>query len=218
MEDELMHELAAGYAVDALGPDEERAFEEHLARCPRCREEVAALTAAAAQLAYASPPADPPAALRERIMTAVRQERSERYRPRPRWAVPALAAAALASCAAVGLGVWAATLHSRLDSPQALHALPLRGASGSVVVARGGSAALVVTGLPSTPGGKTYELWVIRGRGAEPAGLFEPGPARTTVVRLSRPLASGARVGVTVEPAGGSPQPTSAPVILSAPA
>jgi hypothetical protein len=33
MADDAVHELTAAYALDALGPDEERAYEEHLARC-----------------------------------------------------------------------------------------------------------------------------------------------------------------------------------------
>jgi len=32
-----IHELTAGYALDALDPDERRAYEAHLAGCERCR-------------------------------------------------------------------------------------------------------------------------------------------------------------------------------------
>ena len=39
--DSHTHEQAAAYALDALDPDERRAFEAHLDGCARCREEVA---------------------------------------------------------------------------------------------------------------------------------------------------------------------------------
>lgn len=215
MEDELIHELAAGYALDALSADEERMFEAHLAGCPRCREAVAAFTETAAELAFAAPESPLPDGLRGRIVAATRREDGRVVRLRPRWAYPAVAAAAVAACAAIGLGVWAASLHSRLGSEQALHGLPLTGANGSVVRARDGEAELVVSGLAAPPSGKTYEVWVIRGSAAEPAGLFTPA-GTTTVVRLTKRVPSGGRVGVTVEPAGGSAQPTSKPVVLSA--
>lgn len=216
MEDEMIHELAAGYALDALSVEEERIFEAHLAHCQRCREDVAAFTETGAELAFATPPTAVPAALRGRILEAARREHSSVVTLRPRWAYPAVAAAAVAACAAIGLGVWAATLHSRLGSAQALHGLPLSGAGGSVVVGRGGEAALVVSGLAAAPTGKTYEVWVMRGAAAEPAGLFSARSGATTVVRLTRRVAVGDRVGVTLEPAGGSPHPTSKPLVLSA--
>jgi len=217
MEDELIHDLAAAYALDALDPEEERAFEQHLASCPRCREAVAAFSETAAELAYAVPPASPPPELRGRITSAVRAEGGRVVPLRPRWATAAVAVAAVAACVAIALGVWVAHLHSELSSPGRLQALPLAGAQGSVVVGRRGEAALVVSGLAAAPRGRTYELWVIKGTAAKPAGLFAGGGA-TTTVQLRTPVGSGDRVGVTLEPAGGSPQPTSRPIFTSTPA
>lgn len=216
MEDELIHELVAGYALDALTVDEERLFEPHLAHCPSCRQDLAALTETAAELGFAAPSGSTPPGLRERILEAAREDGARVVPLRPRWAYPALAAAAVAACAAIGLGVWAATLHSRLGSAQALHSIPLSGAGGSVVLGRGGAAALVVSGLTTPPAGKAYEVWVIRGETARPAGLFSPRPGTTTVIRLDERVASGDRVGVTLEPRGGSSHPTSKPLVLSA--
>ena len=216
MEDDLIHDLAAAYAVDALEPEEQRAYESHLARCPRCQEEVAGFSKAVSALAFAAPPAEPPPALRGRILAAAGADQSNVVQLRPRWAVPALAAAAVAACTAIGLGVWAQNLHSRLGSAtSALQSLPLSGAAtGAVVLGRGGEADLVISGLPRAPSGKTYEVWVIHGAVAQPAGLFVPKTA-TAVVRLTRHVPAGAHVGVTLEPAGGSPQPTSEPIVAS---
>jgi anti-sigma-K factor RskA len=215
MEDELIHDLAPAYALDALDPEEERAFERHLAGCPQCRETVAELSETATALAFAALAAAPPPALRGRIAAAVEAERSNVVPLRPRWAAAAVAVAAVAACVAVGLGIWGAHLHSELHSPSQLRALPMTGARGSVVVGRGGAAALVVAGLDAAPAGKTYELWVLRGAAARPAGLFAGG-AGTTTVRLRAPVSGGDRVGVTIEPAGGSKRPTSAPLFTSA--
>lgn len=216
MEDELIHELSAGYAANALTQAEERRYEQHLATCPRCRAEVSELAEAAAALAFASPPERAPAALRGRIVDAARRERESVSVRRPRWAYPAVALASVACCAALGLGVWAALLHSRLDTGEAVRALPLARGTGSLVVGRRGEAVLVLAGLPPAPAGRTYEAWVVRsgGAAAEPAGVFASRPG-TTTIRLARRVSHGARVSVTVEPSGGSEHPTSRPLVVS---
>ena len=47
MEANALHDLTAAYALDALDPDEARAYEEHLAHCERCRSELARAVGAA---------------------------------------------------------------------------------------------------------------------------------------------------------------------------
>jgi len=51
MGDDAVHDLIAAYALDALEPDEARGYEQHLAGCERCREELASLQATAGALA-----------------------------------------------------------------------------------------------------------------------------------------------------------------------
>lgn len=216
MDDDTIHDLTAAYVLDALAPVELEAFEAHLATCERCREEVAELAASAGALAYAVPPVAPPAGLRGRILDAARAERPNVVPLRPRWAIPIAAAAAIAACAAVGLGVWNVSLHDQLAGArdQALLRVAVSGASGSLIVASGGSGALLLSDLPAAPAGKTYEAWVIRGRAVASAGLFRGGEA-TTVVALSRPVPVGSQVAVTIEPAGGTAAPTRSPLIVS---
>jgi anti-sigma-K factor RskA len=216
VEEDLMHELTPGYALNALSLDEARAYELHLAGCAACQTELARLVDTAAALGFAAPPLAPPAELRGRILDAARADRPGVVPLRPRWAYPVAAVAAVAACAAIALGIYAASLKSQLDSrAQALHTLTLNGAAGSVVVGHRGDAALVVSGLRPAPAGKTYEVWVIRGGTANPAGLFRGTPA---TVHLTRRVPAGSVVGVTLEPAGGSARPTSAPVVTSSPA
>ena len=219
MGDDAVHELTAAYALDALEPEEARGYEEHLAGCERCREELASLQTAAGALAYAVEPARPPESLRGSILDAARAERPNNLRVLDtyrRRAVRLAAVAAVAACAAVGLAVWNVSLHDRLGRAQeALRGLPLTGAKGSVVVS-GGSGALVVSDLAPAPAGKTYEAWVVQGGHATQAGTFAGG-GRTIVFRLTRALPAGAIVAVTLERAGGVDQPTNTPFITSAP-
>jgi anti-sigma-K factor RskA len=112
--------------------------------------------------------------------------------------------------------VWNVTLHNRLDDATvALQSLPLRGASGSVVVGSGGKGVLVLTNLPAAPPGRTYEAWVIDEGAATRAGVFEGG--RDVSVKLEKPVPRGAIVAVTVEREGGVDQPTRQPFVTSAP-
>jgi anti-sigma-K factor RskA len=218
MDAEKLHDLTAAYALDALDTEESDAYEAHLAECERCRDELAEFSSVAASLAHAVEPASPPPALRERILDAARAERPNVVPLRPRWAYPVAAVAAVAACAAVGLGIWGVTLDNRLgnSSAQAIQRVPVSGAPNSFVVYSGGSAGLVLSDLAAPPAGKTYEAWVIQGKVASPAGLFRGG-AGTTYLPLARTVPRGSKVAVTVEPAGGSARPTTQPFLVSMP-
>ena len=71
--------------------------------------------------------------------------------------------------------------------------------------------------LAPVPSGKTYELWVIGKDGKPlPAGTFDPDAKGQAVHNLtfSGSLADYAAVGITVEPTGGSPTPSGAPIAV----
>ena len=73
--------------------------------------------------------------------------------------------------------------------------------------------AIVASDLPSLPKGKTYQLWYLGAFGATSAGTVEAASSGATWRVLDGSLDSGSRVGVTVEPSGGSKAPTSAPIV-----
>ena len=79
--------------------------------------------------------------------------------------------------------------------------LPLRGTNGTLLVAAGGEAALVLRDLGSAPEGKLYEVWVSAdGDVMLPAGTFDASTGvGATVVSLSRPVPQNGLVAVTVE-------------------
>lgn len=219
MERQGIHELSAAYALHALDRAEEGTFEEHLAHCARCRDEVASFHGTAAALAYDVEAPAPPPALKERILERARAERETVVPFRRRWTLPVAAAAAVAaSLAAVALGVWGARLSSQLDEQRAENArlaevVTLTGAQGSLILTPSGEATLVVRKLAPAPEGKTYEAWVIVDKVAKRAGTFTGG-APTAFV-LTRRVPAGAVVAVTLEVAGGVDQPTSNPLFTA---
>jgi anti-sigma-K factor RskA len=226
MEADALHDLTAAYALDALDPEDARRYETHLAHCARCHDELAELSEAAGALAYATEASAPPPALRARILDQARAERPNVVPLRPRWLRPVIAAAAVAACAAIGLGLWAASLSDKLDLREAELANQQRVAQilanpgshkisfsrGTLVVAPDGRGALVLTKLADPGSGRTYEAWVADGGTPQPAGLF--GGGTTIAVPLDQPVRDGATVMVTEEKAGGTEAPSSAPFLI----
>jgi anti-sigma-K factor RskA len=215
------HSLVAPYALHALDDEECREFEQHLAVCERCRNELAGLKEAAASLAYGAAGPAPPPELRERILTQARSERANVTslpQRRRSWTAPLAAAAAIAASVAIGLGLWTATRPASENAFTSVLSQPgsrviAMGDQGALAVARDGEAAIVLR-VPRAPSGKTYQAWVIRDNGITSAGLFGGG-GDTTVVELSRPVPRGSVIGVTVEKEGGAPQPTQQPFVAS---
>ena len=71
---------------------------------------------------------------------------------------------------------------------------------------------LAATGLRILPSSRCYELWLMGPGGDKPAGML-PGPGNGMAGPvLATGLLPGDRLGLTIEPAGGSAHPT-APVI-----
>lgn len=212
------HELSALYALDALEEDERARYEEHLRDCASCRDKVAGFRDTAGSLAYVAEGSASPEALRGRVLAAIRAEPQNVVPMRARRSAAVSVAATFAvaaTAAAVGFGVWAASLHhsltqdraalSVLSDPHARH-ISLTGVVGSLVVAPSGVAALAAD-LPTPPSGMQYEAWAIDG-GVQSAGVFSGHS-----VLLSVHVRRGTTVKVTLERAGGVAAPTTQPLL-----
>ncbi|MFI8255236.1 anti-sigma factor [Streptomyces filamentosus] len=238
------HTLAAAYALGALDDDERRAFDTHLQTCEACRQEAAEFEATTARLAAAvSQP--PPAAVKAQVMAAVDGVRQLPPRVPAastapalggilrRRAVPLALAASVAAAVLGGVAVWqtqngqeleeqARQTQQQLDAVSAVLAAPdartvhgkaANGALTTVVSSdQQNKAVFTAADLPAPGAGKTYQLWLDHDGTMLPAGLIDHDG---TVVLTGDPADAGA-VGLTLEPDGGSPQPTTAPLLLMA--
>ena len=74
-------QLAAGFALSALEPEEELAFRGHLTTCERCADALLEHSTTLGHLAFAATSDEPPASVLEGIRAGVRATRSEGLRP-----------------------------------------------------------------------------------------------------------------------------------------
>ena len=182
-------ELAAGYVLGSLEPDDEHDFRRHLDGCATCEANVRELEAVVGELAYAAPPVDPP----DTLWAGIRREIEPEVAPRgatpgaaPRRRVsrrllPGLAAAA-AILLVVALSVWNlslrdenAAVRDRLaaleratqlaNDPSAklvtMDEVPgPEGAQATVIASsRQDRGVLLVQSLPPLARDRVYELW-----------------------------------------------------------
>ncbi|ABS05221.1 anti-sigma factor [Kineococcus radiotolerans] len=179
------------------------------------------------------PPAQEPSAQEPPAVTdlgAARAARRDRTRRPARWSVLVAAAGLVVAAAGIGVGVGAGP-----DDPPVVSAqeaarqevadlLAAPGARVSTVTASdGGTATLVradgrlgvlTTGLPAAGAGRDYQLWLASGEAVSSAGMLGVGAGGTAATVVEVGDSDG--VGISVEPAGGSPQPTTTPVVFTA--
>lgn len=237
------HQLVGAYVLHALPATEEASFENHLAGCAACRDEVAELSEVTLRLASAQD-ATPSPELRHNVLDRIAhtpQERLPRALPVRRRAARWALAACLALAAALGgTAVWqhsqaedaraevaagearATALSDVLTAPDAKISTQRldNGADVSVVASRSqGRAAFIASDLPRLGNDQVYELWYAAGSGdLRPAGLLTGSGGRQARL-LHGSLKDVSAVGITAEPAGGSRQPTSEPLgIVTVPA
>jgi anti-sigma-K factor RskA len=223
---EHWHDATGAYVLAALDEDERAAFEEHLAGCPACREEVEQLLPAARALPVSVDPLAPPPSLKARIMAEVEREASllaaagpeadrphaARKRRRFTWRVPRLVPAALAAAllvVGVAIGVGASQLGG---GPDRTITAQVSGAPGATMALEihDDEGRLTARGLPAPPSGRVYQVWIKRD-GHQPeatAAMFMPSHDGAATASVPGSLEGIDQVMVTDEPDGGSPQPT----------
>lgn len=74
---------------------------------------------------------------------------------------------------------------------------------------------ILAESLPPLPTDQTYQVWLIKDNQRVSGGLLQPDSrgASTLLFRAPEPMGAFDAIGITQEPAGGSPAPTSPPVI-----
>ena len=244
MNEDRFHELKDAYVLGALPEDERVDFEEYLGSHPEHHAEIEELGGLAGMLAFAPPDHDPSPELRAKVMDVVEAEsglpRMSRLRSSSgsgRYAGVRNLALAAAAVLLIGLLSWNVLLQGEVQDLQGQvsesqtrqeqaetprsdeRTIQLEGSwaeqGTQAEVARmdDDRVILVAENLPSVPEDRTLQVWVIRRDVPQPSGLFEPsGNMAATAVTNS--LKEGDTIAVTVEPAGGSDQPTTDPVLL----
>jgi anti-sigma-K factor RskA len=227
--DEMLDNVAL-YALGALSPSEAADVAVHLQTCQECRAEYELLRPAVTAVGY-SAEADalterPSVLLKARLMKQVRSARPAQPRI-SRW--PAFAATACIAIA-VGVGLFSASMRERLgrDESQiaqqsamiadftAPDAKRYPFGNGSVMV-HGRNLYVAMHALAAPPKGMVYQAWTLP-KGSKkmaPSVTFKPGASGETLVRLPEVANAIAAVAVSVEPAGGSKQPTTKPIAVA---
>lgn len=231
-----LHTLAGPYALNALPSEELARFEEHLAHCDACVQEVRGLVETTALLGSAASTA-PPEEMRRRVLAEVGRTRQLNPAAEPvvvvrsGWRQKALVVALAASViAALALGGFAFQLARQVEdlrrdqtSVAAVMAAPdaeLNGAeldngTSATVVSSGQRGELVFSAEGLQPvEGKDYQLWLLDDEGdPRSGGLVPVESGGGTTPLLAKGIGDAADVAVTVEPDGGSPAPTTEPVM-----
>ena len=227
---ESWSELVVAHLLDAADDADEAAYLEHITACGQCREFEAAMSETLAEVAFAVPGHQPPAALRASIIGAVEAESARSVVALPRRPVidvtddalarapvtstrvrtPWLAAAAAVIVLAAGLVGWRVAAS---ESPSvaarcarahcATATLSEAGRSVGRVWVLDSTVYVQASGLPATPAGRSYVVWATA-TGHAPMGVAAvrttPAAAPTKAGELPQPVALISGFAVSVEP------------------
>jgi anti-sigma-K factor RskA len=228
-----LHTLSGAYALNALSAEEAEQFRKHLDACDACSQEVRELQQAAARMG-ANEVVPPPAYLKAKVLSAADRTPQLPPRasggnvvslPRQRWGRLLMAAAAVVLVVAGAIGV------TQLGGDQAeqqqnllaegvvqvfqaedAHTATMETEIGgriSVAASPGLNQMAVDTAeLPPLDDQHVYQLWAVQDGAMQPVTVLEPEKG----AHMDMP-APDTEVAITVEPIGGSEQPTTAPIM-----
>jgi anti-sigma-K factor RskA len=239
MDHERFDELKCAFVLGALPEEERRELEEYLAEHPERQAEIDELGTVAGLLAFSPPEQEPPPELRRRIMGVVEAEagrprvesRSWLARMRVSLGVRGLALGAAAAMLVIGLFSWNLILQGEIqnlqgrvqslqDQPQEPQMVALQGpgvehgARAEVMILHNERAVLMAEDMPPLPEEEALQIWVIEDDVPKPGGLFEPKDEEVIVV-VEAPLDGADAIAVSVEPDGGSTEPTTYPMLTA---
>jgi anti-sigma-K factor RskA len=223
--DEL-RDLIAPYVLGAVEDDERAIVRAHILSCDDCMRAADRYSEVTTWLDNDVEPAELPAGFAERVLGAAVAAPSAGsgdvvpLRRRPRW--PFLAAAAMiAAITLLALSLFETRSDLRFQE-RVVGALvredgmALDGSTGAVgrMVPTSEGGIFVASGLQDAPDDHTYQLWVIRDDRPVDAGVFDVHNG-LVALDVDASLEGADGVAVTVEPDGGSPEPTGEPILSS---
>jgi anti-sigma-K factor RskA len=218
--------LATPYALHAVPEAELADIERRVAAAPPAvaqafDDEVRAVRETMAVVSAATA-VEPPDQLRDRLLTEVSSDPVRALRPRiKRWqaAVLAAAAALVIGLGALGLGMalrpapsppsTAEQVFAAADVRTVTGQIPT-GGTATVVFSREKNAGVLVMNNVAPPApGTVYQMWLIGDKGPESAGTMDAKAVAPSTTAVLPDLGSSKALAFTVEPPGGSAQPTS---------
>ena len=232
-----MDELYELFVLGTLERDQSAEIKQHLQDdCPYCQAKVREAGELMAAFASVAEPVEPPNYLRNRVLSNIAPAAPRQSK---NWlagllALGAACAALLVFCILLGNQVGnlrsqlGATVRERDELQAALKVLSrsetrtvqfgrANQPQGRVFVNRTGGLVFAGSRLPQLANNRTFQLWLVPPTGApRAAGLFQ-ADANSDAVRVSSVQvdpANTAAVAVSVEPTGGSPAPTTTPIIV----
>jgi anti-sigma-K factor RskA len=237
-----IHALGGAYVLDAVDDLERAAFDRHLAECDTCAVEVAEYRETVTRLADGTWSVPPPRMREQVLARAARTQQVAppghsrgAASPVTRWRRLAAAAAAVAVLGAgtaattyvvqeqriAGERVAAATAQQQATRIQAVLAAPdaaLRsgamtgGGRVTLVVSDTEDAGVVVLADAPPPGpDRAYQLWVVDDIRPISVGLLPAGQGAST--ELIQGVRGRSAFAVSLEPAAGSPAPSTTPLV-----
>jgi anti-sigma-K factor RskA len=219
-------DLLPGYSLGCLDAGEAEQVRAHCASCARCRAELALMDEVAGNLALALPAAAPPSGLEDRIMSRLgptvlsARPRSVRTLPAflrsPAWGIAAMLLVLVLAAGNVAQWVRGASGPKGTGAP-GLDTIILvgvntgQGAYGTVVLdSKDNGGVLAMRGLPRLDVSHQYQLWLVKDGERRSGGVFsvdEDGYGNL-LLAIPRDFKGFTAIGISVEPAGGSPAPT----------
>ncbi len=227
-----MEDLYELYLLGALEYEQASEIAEHVNRqCDHCVAQLKEASRLIAGLPALAEISQPPADLRARVLAIAAPPAPARQRPQ--WP----AAFALACAASVALAFWGLGQQNRLeelnrqrnelrsalailseaDTKTVSFGQAQNDPQGRVFISKNGGVVFLGNRLPQLASGKTFEFWLVPAKGnPQAAGLFTTNAQGISVNVLARSVnpADYAAVAVSIEPAGGSPQPSTKPILI----
>lgn len=217
--------LATPYALHAMPQSERDDIDRQLAHAPTpvaiafadevrvVRETMARMSAATSQ--------EPPTELRGRLLAAVSGGKVVELRsPSTRWRTATFAAAAAVAIglAAVGVGIAvrpepkpsaAEQIFAAPDVRTVSGAIPTGGTATVVFSRERNAAVLVMNNVDPPKPGTVYQMWLVGSKGPESAGTMDSAAVAPSTTAVLPDLDGSTTLAFTVEPSGGSSEPTS---------
>jgi anti-sigma-K factor RskA len=221
-------DLLPDFVLEMLSDDETNQVADHLAGCPNCRAELSHLQQVADEIPLALVQTSPSPALKTRLMEAIHNQPSATLLPTRQTYWQKLSHSLQMPWPAIGLAIIVILVLGNLLLLRQLNLNSLNatvsmrvvalannenspGAIGTLVIdPHGNYGTLVVDNLTPLAPDRQYQVWLLKGDARTSGGLFSVNYQGYASLEITAPLplASYDSIGISVEPSGGSSEPT----------